>query len=80
MSTRQIKVFSTPTCPYCQRAKIFLNDNQIEYLDFNVAEDRFAREELVNEYQQLSVPVIVIDEEVIVGFDEARLKKKLGIK
>ena len=79
MSAKNVKVYSTPTCPYCKITKKFLEDNGIEYQDFNVAEDSAAREEMINKCQSLAVPTICIDDEPIVGFNEAKLKQKLGL-
>ncbi|GAG10347.1 unnamed protein product [marine sediment metagenome] len=79
MSDREVKVYSTPTCPWCRRVKQFLEANGISYQDFNVAEDPAAREEMINKCKQLAVPTICIDGEVIVGFNEAQLKEKLGL-
>jgi len=79
VSTKEVKVYSTPGCPWCRRAKRFLEDNGITYQDFNVAEDSAAREEMINKCYQLAVPTICIDGEVIVGFNEAVLKEKLGL-
>ncbi|MCK4361701.1 MAG: glutathione S-transferase N-terminal domain-containing protein [Dehalococcoidia bacterium] len=79
MSAREVKVYSTPTCPWCHRVKQFLEANGISYQDFNVAEDPAAREEMINKCEQLAVPTICIDGEVIVGFNEAQLKEKLGL-
>jgi glutaredoxin len=45
----------------------------------NVMEDREAREELVRRTGQLAVPVILVDDDVVVGFDRARLERLLGI-
>ncbi len=61
-------------------AKSFLEKNGIGYQEFNVAEDRAARDEMVRKSGQLGVPLIDIDGELILGFDEARLKQKLGLK
>ena len=44
MSAKELKVYSTPTCPWCRRVKQFLEDNGIKYKDFNVPEDPAARE------------------------------------
>jgi len=79
MSAKEVKVYSTPRCPWCVRAKKFLEDNGIEYQDLNVAEDSAAREEMINKCQSLAVPTICIDGEPIVGFNEALLKEKLGL-
>jgi glutaredoxin 3 len=79
MTTKEVKVYSTPTCPWCKRVKQFLDDHGIAYQDFNVAEDSAAREEMINKCKQLAVPTICIDDEVIVGFNESQLKEKLGL-
>ena len=42
-------------------------------------EDQEAREELVRRTGQMAVPVILVDEEVVVGFDKGRLEQLLGI-
>lgn len=79
MSTKEVKVYSTPTCPWCKRAKKFLEDNGIAYDDLDVAGDKEAREEMVRKSGQMAVPVIEVDSEVGVGFDEGWLKEKLGL-
>jgi glutaredoxin 3 len=79
MSAKEVKVYSTPTCPYCKMAKKFLEDNGIKYQDLNVAEDKAARDEMINKSGQMGVPVIDIDGELILGFDQAQLKEKLGL-
>jgi glutaredoxin len=60
-------------------AKSFLERNGIKYQDFNVAEDRAARDEMIRKSGQMGVPLIDIDGDLILGFDEARLKEKLGL-
>jgi glutaredoxin-like YruB-family protein len=79
MSVKEVKVYSTPTCPYCKMTKKFLEDNGIKYQDLNVAQDKAARDEMINKSGQMGVPVIDIDGELILGFDQAQLKKKLGL-
>lgn len=79
MSAKEVKVYSTPTCPWCQRTKKFLQDNGIAYQDFNVGADRAAREEMVHKTGQMGVPAIEIDGDIVVGYDEAWLKQKLGL-
>lgn len=73
----EVKVYSTPTCPWCKRAKKFMEDNSIPYKDVNVAEDKAAREEMIRKSGQLGVPVIEIDGEIIIGYNEPKLKEKL---
>lgn len=75
-----IKIYSTPTCPYCHLAKEFFEERKIEYKEFNVAEDKEAREEMIEKSGQLGVPVIDIDGEIVIGFDRVRLEKLLKAK
>ena len=72
-------IYSTPTCVYCKMAKEFFKKNNIQYAEHNVAEDEKAREEMVNKSGQLGVPVIDVDGKIMVGFNEAELKKALGL-
>jgi glutaredoxin-like YruB-family protein len=80
MAAKEVKVYSTPTCPWCKKAKQWLDANKIAYQDFNVAQDKAARDEMVKKSSQTAVPVIIIDGEIVVGFNEPVLKTKLGIK
>ncbi len=75
-----VKIYSTPTCVYCKMAKDFFHKNQVQYEEYNVAEDEKAREEMVNKSRQLGVPVIDVDGQIIVGFDKKTLAGLLGIK
>lgn len=76
----QIKIYSTPTCVYCRLAKDFFTKHNFSYQEFNVAEDDAARNEMVQKSGQLGVPVIDIDGNIIVGFDQRGITKLLGIK
>jgi glutaredoxin 3 len=80
MAAKEVKVYSTPTCPWCKKAKQFLDANKVTYQDFNVAQDSAARDEMVKKSSQTAVPVIIIDGEIVVGFNEPALKTKLGLK
>jgi glutaredoxin-like YruB-family protein len=75
-----VRIYSTPTCPFCKRAKAFFKEHNIEYEDVNVAEDEKARDEMVEKSGQMGVPVIEVEDKIIVGFDEQKLKKKLKIE
>jgi hypothetical protein len=52
----------------------------VPFIARNVAEDAAAREELVTRTGRLAVPVITVDEEVVVGFDRGRLQRLLGLR
>jgi glutaredoxin-like YruB-family protein len=76
---KQVKIYSTPTCPYCIRTKQFLKDNHIEFEDIDVSENEEKAKEMVEISGQMGVPVVVIDGEIIVGFDKGRIKELLGL-
>lgn len=80
----KVLIYSTETCPYCQKAKEFFKEHNIEYEEVNVAEDEKAREEMVKKSGQMGVPVIEIKRAhsvgIIIGFDETKLKQALGIE
>ena len=76
---KTVKIYSTPACPYCIRAKQFLKDNNIDYIDIDVSDDQAAGEEMIRLSGQMGVPVIDVDGLIIVGFDKEKLKQALGI-
>lgn len=74
-----ITVYSTPTCHFCHMAKDYFNSKGIVYQDFDVASDLVKRKEMVDKSGQMGVPVIVIDNNVIVGFNKPKIMDLLGI-
>jgi len=76
---KNVKVYSTPTCPWCIRAKQFLQENKIEFQNFDVASDKLAAEEMVKKTGQMGVPVIDIDGQIIIGFDKEKIKQLLNL-
>ncbi|MFA6552117.1 MAG: glutaredoxin domain-containing protein [Candidatus Paceibacterota bacterium] len=77
---KKVKIYSTPSCVYCNMAKTYLKGNKIEYEDYDVGADIEKRKEMIEKSGQMGVPVIIIGSEVIVGFDKERLASTLGIK
>ncbi len=73
----EVKIYSTPTCPWCHKTKEFLKEHKIAFRDINVASDRKAAEEMVKISGQMGVPVIDIDGVVIVGYDVNAIRKAL---
>ena len=78
MVDKKVVVYSTPTCPYCKRAKDYLSRKGIPYVDYNVAQDRDKAKEMIQKSGQMGVPVITIDDEVVVGFNQTLLDKLLS--
>ena len=76
---KNVTIYTTPTCSFCKVAKAFFKEHNIAYTEHDVAADRAKAQEMINKSGQMGVPVIFIDDEMIVGFDEAKLTSLLGI-
>ncbi len=77
---KNVIIYSTPTCHFCHMAKEFMTANNVKFTDYNVATDLEKRKEMVDKSGQMGVPVIDIEGELIVGFEQDRLATALGIK
>ena len=73
----EVKVYSTPTCPWCKRAKEYLKGKNIAFTEINVAGNKEAAQDMIKKSGQMGVPVIEIDSKIIVGFDKEALDKSL---
>ena len=78
MADKKVEVYSTPTCPWCRKAKDYLQSKGITYRDYNVAEQRDKLQEMVDLSGQRGVPVVKIDDDVIVGFNQAKIDQALA--
>ncbi len=74
-----VTIYTTPSCVYCKMAKEFFKENNVKYRELNVAEDDEAREEMVEKSGQMGVPVIMVGDQVIIGFDEDKVSEVLSI-
>jgi glutaredoxin 3 len=74
-----VTIYSTPTCHFCHAAKDFFTANNITFTDHNVGTDLERRKEMIEKSGQMGVPVILVGNEMIVGFDEAQLRGILKI-
>ena len=79
MANKTVKIYSTPTCHYCNIAKDFFKEKGVKYEEFNVSTDLAKRKEMVEISGQMGVPVIDIGGDIVVGFDEVELTKLLGL-
>ncbi|MEA2701398.1 MAG: hypothetical protein QOE22_107 [Candidatus Parcubacteria bacterium] len=76
---KTVTIYSTPTCHFCQLAKEFLTQNNVAYTEHNVASDLERRQEMIEKSGQMGVPVIVVGDELIVGFDKEKLATAVGV-
>jgi glutaredoxin 3 len=84
---QKVTIYTTPTCHFCHAAKAFFKEHNIAYTEKDVSEDANARKEMVETSHQMGVPVIFVDNpshpsgqaDMVVGFDESRLKQLLAV-
>mgnify|MGYP001401019077 CR=1 FL=1 len=76
----EIKIYTTPTCPWCLKLKEWLKKKKLSFEEFDTTDSDEARDEILEKSGQLAVPVIDIDGEIIVGFDEKKIKESIDKK
>ena len=75
---KQITIYSTPVCHFCHAAKDYFKDKGVEFTEYDVAADQEKRQEMIEMTGQMGVPVIKIGDDVVVGFDEAKVGELLA--
>ena len=76
---KNVTVYSTPTCPFCIRAKQYLKDNNIKYAEHDVGSNPEKAQEMIKKSGQMGVPVIDIDGSIVIGFDKEKIGSMLGL-
>lgn len=76
---KDVLIYSTPTCHFCQMAKEFFKANNVPFTDHNVAENQEKRAEMIEKSGQMGVPVIYIGDDMVIGFNEGKIKQLLGL-
>lgn len=76
---KTVTIYTTPTCHFCHAAKEFFGENKVEFTEHDVAADAEEREAMIEMTGQMGVPVIRIGDDVVVGFDEGKIKELLGL-
>lgn len=74
-----IKVYSTPGCPWCNVAKDFFKSYNLDFEDIDVSIDEKAAQEMIKKSGQMGVPVIEIDDKIVIGFNKPVLEEILGV-
>lgn len=72
-----IKIYSTPTCPWCKKAKAYLTEKGVEFESVDVSSDEKAQKEMIDKSGQMGVPVLDIDGKIVIGFDVEAIDKAL---
>lgn len=77
--SNSVTIYTTPSCGYCRMAKDFFAEHGVEYEEKDVAVDEAARNEMLEKTQQMGVPVIDVNGNLMVGFNQGKLAELLGI-
>ncbi|MEK6900282.1 MAG: glutaredoxin family protein [Nanoarchaeota archaeon] len=72
-----VKIYTTPTCPWCKKAKVWLKEKKIKFTEYDVTKDEKARERMIRKSGQSGIPVIEIGDQIIVGYDPKSIEKAL---
>lgn len=72
-----VRVYSTPTCPWCDRVKEYLKGQGVDYESIDVSKDREMARQIIAKTHQRAVPITEIGETYIVGFDRPRIDEAL---
>lgn len=76
---RRVTVYSTPTCSWCTTLKSWLKTNNVNFTDIDISRDQRAAEDLVRRSGQQGVPQTDVNGQIVVGFNQQRLKELIGI-
>ena len=74
-----VTIYSTPTCHFCHMAKEFFKEKNVPYTEYDVASDMVRRKEMIEKSEQMGVPVIIIGDELIVGYNKPKIVQLLGL-
>ena len=75
----KVRLFTSPSCPFCYSLKDFLKEKGIEFEEIDVSQDEKARDEMIKKTGRLEAPIIEIDGQIVVGFDKEKICKLLNI-
>ena len=76
----KVIIFSTPTCSFCNAAKRYFREKNVRFTDVDVSRDQRAARDMQRKTGQMGVPVILINNKPIVGFDKPRIMQMLNLK
>ncbi len=75
----EVIIYSTTSCPYCKMAKEFFQAHNISFTDKDVTNEPALQQEMIEKSGQLAVPVIDVNGQIVVGYNQSKLKELLGL-
>lgn len=79
MKYMTVTIYTTPTCVYCKAAKKFFAEHNVQYQEKDVLADEAARDYMIQKSGQMGVPVIEVDDKMVIGFNKQKLAELLGV-
>ena len=76
---KDVTIYSTPSCHFCHMAKDFFKEKNVPYTEYDVALDMEKRKEIIEKSGQMGVPVIIIGDDLIIGFNKPKIVELLGL-
>ena len=76
---KNVKVFSTPTCPYCHMAKDYLKEKKVPFEDIDVSQDQQQARQMVERSGQMGVPQLWIGDQIVIGFNKPVIDQLLEL-
>ena len=75
-----VSIYTTPACQYCKQVKEYFAEHNVEYTEHDVSTDAEKRTEMIQKSGQMGVPVVLVGEDMMIGFNEEKLAGMLGIE
>ena len=79
MQHLKIRIYTTPNCPYCRKAKEYFRKLGLKFKEIDVSKNPAEAEKLFKKTKQMGVPVIEIGNLIIIGFDRAKIDRAIGL-
>ncbi|MFP4136304.1 MAG: glutaredoxin family protein [Candidatus Acetothermia bacterium] len=79
MNDHNVTIYTTPSCPYCNAAKDWMDENNVTYTDYDVSQNRQKAKEMIEKSGQRGTPVIDIDGNIVVGFNKEKLQSLINV-
>ncbi|HED11671.1 MAG TPA: NrdH-redoxin [Desulfobulbaceae bacterium] len=76
----KVVLFTTPTCSFCTAAKRYFREKRVKFREVDVSRNPSAAADMQRRTGQMGVPVILINNRPIVGFDKPKINQMLGLK
>lgn len=79
MSFPEVTIYTTTSCGYCKATKAFLHKHTVPFTEIDVGADREKAREMIEVSGQMGVPVVIIGEQIVIGYDEEKIKSLLHL-